>query len=111
MRSSHCSGRHCWPEEKSEQDGIMNEAIIKQGTVHQRGRNNPAEGIKYATHPVRDVTQKWPYLSWKDARYGGGSSRVTGRVGERSTGSQDGSLFLGCHNLLSGCGANTGMTH
>ena len=43
------------------------------------------------------------YLSWEDTWHWGGTSRVTGRVGERLTGSQQSSLLLGCHDLLSSC--------
>ena len=43
------------------------------------------------------------YLSWEDTWHWGGTSRVTWRVGERLTGSQQSSLLLGCHDLLSSC--------
>lgn len=69
--------------------------------------------LKYAIQPIKQdicqwsVNRWWSNLSWEDPRHWGGASGVTGRVRERFTGSQEGSLLLSCHDLLSSCGTNT----
>ena len=59
--------------------------------------------VELVSESVEQMVRKRVYLSWKDAWHWGGASRVTGRVGERFTGGQQSSLFLGCHDFLSSC--------